>query len=215
MLFLRLFNVLTLFVLLLIGAWSAQAQSTNDKLVQLSGVVISMDSIQPVIYANIYIKGTGRGTISNANGYFSFVARKGDVINFSAIGYQDASLAIPDTVFGNHFSVVQPMSRDTVMLPEALVLPWPTPEEFKEAFLNLELPNDDLQRARKNLERETLREISETMAMDANENADYQFRQYSQSLYSAGQYPHYKIFDPFAWAKFIKALKNGDFKRKK
>ncbi|NJK93638.1 MAG: hypothetical protein HC905_00775 [Bacteroidales bacterium] len=30
-----------------------------------------------------------------------------------------------------------------------------------------------------------------------------------------GQSPYYPIFDVMAWSKFIKALKNGEFKRKK
>jgi len=39
-------------------------------------------------------------------------------------------------------------------------------------------------------------------------------RRYSQSLYSAGQTQHMRIFDVFAWAEFFKALKRGDFKKK-
>ena len=33
--------------------------------------------------------------------------------------------------------------------------------------------------------------------------------------YYAGQIPPMNIFNPFAWAEFVKAWKRGDFKKKK
>lgn len=191
-----------------------QAQDVNSRLVQFSGIVMSSDSLTPVFYANIWDKNKRRGSISNGQGFFSFVVQKGDTILFSAVGYQKAKLVIPSNLSENSYSVIQFMKNDTIMLPTAVIYPWPTPQEFKQAFLSLNIPDDDITRAEKNLDRERINEISMNMKMDGNENFDYQMRRYSQNLYSVGQTQHMRIFDVFAWAEFFKALKRGDFKNK-
>jgi len=40
-------------------------------------------------------------------------------------------------------------------------------------------------------------------------------KMYNDNLYWAGQLPPVSITNPLAWAQFFKALKDGDFKRKK
>ncbi len=193
---------------------SSAFMSKSKTLIQFSGIIMANDSLQPVLYANIWDKNTRRGAVSNSQGFFSFVVHKGDTIRFSAVGYKKASLVVPSDLEENTYSVIQFMQRDTVVLPEAMIYPWPTKEEFRQAFLNAEVPNDDLTRAQRNLEKERMQELALSMKMDGRENYSYQMRQYSASLYSAGQNPHIKVFDVFAWAEFFKALKRGDFKNK-
>ena len=38
--------------------------------------------------------------------------------------------------------------------------------------------------------------------------------QYYQALYTKGQYPINNLINPLSWAAFIKAIKEGDFKKK-
>jgi hypothetical protein len=106
------------------------------------------------------------------------------------------------------------MTFDTVFLSETVIYPWPTPEQFRQAFLSLNIPDDDLERARKNLERQRLKELGDAMVMDANENKDYYLRQQAAKFYYKGQTPPMNIFNPVAWAEFFKAWQRGDFKRK-
>ena len=106
------------------------------------------------------------------------------------------------------------MYQDTVNLAPVNVFPWPTPEQFKEAFLALDIPDDDLEIARKNLDPELLASKAEAMPMGGSLNFKFQNQQRANQLYFAGQYRPMRIFDPIAWAKFIQAWKNGDFKRK-
>ena len=107
------------------------------------------------------------------------------------------------------------MTQDTFHLIETIIYPWPSREDFKRAFLALDVPDDDLERARKNLHREKLREMGLAMSNDANDASDFYFKENAKQYYYAGQYPPIQIFNPFAWAKFIEAWKNGDFKRKR
>lgn len=199
--------------ILLLGFLGANAQE-EENLVQFSGLVMTSDSLQGIPFANILVKNKGRGTSSNYKGFFSFVAEEGDTIQFSAVGFRKNTYVIPKDLEGNKFSVIQLMTPDTVYLPETIINPWPSKEQFEQAFINLDIPDDDLERARKNLKREKLREISASMEMDAEENQDYYLSQQAKHLYYAGQEPPMNIFNPFAWAKFIEAWKNGDFKKK-
>lgn len=185
----------------------------NRPLVQFSGVVVEGDSLRPVPFASILVKNSNRGTISDYFGYFSFVAQQRDTIQFSAIGYNDAVFVIPDTLTTNKYSLIQVLKSDTVHLSTAVVYPWPTKEQFKDAFLHLQLSDEDL-RADRNMARADMKERMAGMAMDANMNYKYSQQQYQSRLYYAGQYPPNNLLNPLAWAKFVRAWKNGDFKKK-
>ncbi len=204
-------NIIVFTILLFNGN---QLSAQNENLVEVSGVVLASDSLQPVFYCNIGVVGTSRGTISDLNGFFSIVLRKGETVQFSAIGYESVQFAVPDTLSENKYSLIQLMTDDTVNLPETVVYPWPKPHEFKNAFLKLDIPDDDIARARKNLEEETLRAISYTMKGDASENWAWAQRQRVNDYWTFNQPRHINLLNPFAWAEFIKAWKRGDFKRK-
>ena len=113
------------------------------------------------------------------------------------------------------YSLIQAMYRDTVELDTVSIFPWPTPEQFKQAFLALDIPDDDLEIARKNLAPGVLKERGEAMPMTASMNFKWQMQQQQSQLYYAGQYRPNNLLNPIAWAKFIEAWKRGDFKQKK
>jgi hypothetical protein len=186
----------------------------KHSLIQFSGVVVEGDSLNPIPYTSIIVRHTRRGTISDYFGYFSFVAALSDTIEFSAIGFANAQYIIPDTLSSNIYSLIQVLRKDTIYLRTAEVFPWPSKEQFKQAFLTLNIADDDLARATKNMDRSDLKEQMLGMAMDASMNYKYNMQQYQSRLYYAGQYPPNNLLNPMAWAKFIKAWKNGDFKKK-
>jgi len=202
-------------ILVISGNLFAQQKNLQRDLIQFSGIVIEGDSLRPVPYASIIVKKSNRGTVSDYFGYFSFVAQKLDTIEFSAIGYNDAVFIIPDSLTTNKYSLIQVLRSDTVYLNITEVFPWPTKEQFKQAFLKLNLPEDDLARAQKNMVRADMKEQMVGMAMDASLNYKYTMQQYQSRLYYAGQLPPNNLLNPIAWAKFIQAWKNGDFSNKK
>lgn len=189
----------------------AQAQS-GDSLIQFSGLVLTSDSLKAIPNTNIYIQGTNRGAISNAQGFFSLVAKAGDTVVFSNVGFNRVKYGVPTGLETDRLSVVQLMTRDTIFLDPTVVYPWPSPEQFREAFLSLNVPDDNLERARKNLEREKLKELGEAMPNDPNEALDQYARDEAYKYYYYGQAPPYQILNPFAWAQFFKAWKEGLFK---
>lgn len=209
---------LTLFLLtpLLMEAQKDQQHNQDyyKDIVQFSGAVVTGDSLHPVAFTHIIDHNTGFGTISDYYGYFSFVARKGDTISFSAIGFKKGSFIIPDTIRNNRYAMFQVMATDTIYLNATVIYPWPTKEQFKEAFLNLDIPDDDLEIARKNLDRYELYVRAVAMPMDGSMNYRNYIDQTVGKLYYAGQTQPINLLNPFAWAQFIKAWKDGKFKRK-
>jgi hypothetical protein len=211
-----------LFSLVFLLPVMVKAQRTQEEqekyyrdLVQFSGAVVTGDSLRPVSFTHIIDHNTGFGTISDYYGYFSFVARKGDSITFSAVGFKKSHFIIPDTIHSNRYTMFQVMTSDTVYLDETVIYPWPTKEQFKEAFLTLEIPDDDYEIARKNLERYELYVRAEAMPMDGSMNYRNYIDQTVSKLYYAGQTQPISLLNPFAWAQFIKAWQDGKFKRKK
>jgi hypothetical protein len=192
----------------------APLAQNNKGLIQFSGVVVEMDSLKAVPFTNIFVKNTQHGTVADYFGYFSFVAQKGDTLIFSEIGYARAQFIIPDTLSTNRYSLIQMLHKDTVFLKGINIFAWPTKEQFKKAFLDLHPKEDDLDRARKNLAYNNMRELYNNMPMDGSMNYKYAMDQRFTQLYSSGMYPSYSILNPIAWAQFIDAWKRGDFSNK-
>lgn len=203
-------KIVFFFFVALLSSVTVSAQ----KVLQLSGLVLTSDSLMGLPYATVLIKGTGRGTVTDYQGFFSLVVAKGDTIEFSCVGHRTNSFIVPDTLSLDRYSVIELLTRDTVYLPETQIFPWPTKEQFKQAFLSINIPEDDYERAKRNLDRDRMKEIGMSMKMDGKENADFYFRNESYKYYYYGQVPPMNIFNPLAWAKFIEAWKNGEFKRK-
>ncbi|MCK9421807.1 MAG: carboxypeptidase-like regulatory domain-containing protein [Bacteroidales bacterium] len=193
---------------------SQQIYNLDDdrNLVQFSGITITADSLNPVPYTRIFDKTSHRGTTSDISGYFSFVAHKNDTVLFTALGFKPASFIIPDTITKQRYSLIQLMTSDTLTLTAAYIFPWPTLEDFKRAFIETKIPDDDLEIARKNLLAADIRMRAENYPMDAQMNYNNYIENQTSKLYYFGQQQPFQIFNPFAWAKFIKAWKEGKFK---
>lgn len=193
----------------------SQDVERDKRLIQFSGVVVTADSLNPVSFATILIKNTRRGTITDYYGYFSFVAMKSDSVQFSAIGFKDSYYVIPDSISRERYSLIHVMDADTIWLEPTTIYPWPTIEDFKEAFVNLDIPDDDLEIARKNLNRAEMRHRVESFKMDASLNYKNYIDRETSKLYYIGQTQPISVMNPFAWAAFIKAWKEGKFKKQK
>lgn len=203
-----------LFILLILVCGSTAWAQEDKKVIQFSGVIVSGDSLKPVPYVSVMVKNTYRGTLSDYYGFFSFVAQANDTIEFSSVGYSKSQYVIPGDLKENRYSIIQMLQKDTILLKETVIYPWPTREQFEIAFLQMQVPDDDLERARKNLSSEKMGEISVQLPMDAGLNYKNATQQYNTRLYNAGQIPMNNLLNPIAWAKFVQAWKNGEFKRK-
>lgn len=204
-----------LFLLLQAVESKGQGSSSRDKsLIQFSGVVVSADSLQPIPFTNVIIRNARRGTITDFYGFFSFVAMKGDTLDFQYVGFKTNSFIIPDSLIDQHYSIIQVLVRDTINLKEAVVYPWPTKDEFKRAFVELKLSDDDLKRAQRNFELAAMKEIQAQVIYDGGLNYQMAVQQRQTQLYSQGQFRSISLLNPLAWAAFIQSWKDGAYKKK-
>lgn len=183
----------------------------DKKLIQLSGTVKN-ELLQPLPFAHILVLDSYRGALTNNYGTFSLVVEESDSVLISSVGYKPRYIQIPGNLPSRFLTMEFILRVDTLAIAEARIYPWKTYEEFREAFVNLNLPNDDMERARRNIAL-----IRTQIIMDHEPSARTNFRnimeQQYQQTFIKGQLPSYQLFNPFAWAKFFQALKRGDFKR--
>jgi hypothetical protein len=197
---------------LLCGFFSFHIVFSQDaRLIQFSGVIrnLKSENIPDVNIINIHQKA---GTTSNEKGMFSFIVGPSDSILFRAVGYKNTLVIIPDSLELAHYPRDVYMLGDTIHFAELKIFPWKTYDEFRVAFLRLEIQEDDMERAQKNIAI-----IKAQLNMDFEPDADLSYRyamqQQYDKIYYAGQFPSMPIFNPLNWAKFFSAIKNGDFKK--
>lgn len=214
-----------LFLIVLVSALlcsdSVLAQQSQPKpvqpveLIQLSGLVVSVDSLQGLPLVSIRIKNTNKGTFTDEGGFFSFVVKKTDTIMFSFIGYKTVEYILPANLKGIKYSIIQPMAEDTVFLNTAVIRSYPTPDEFDYYFVKATIPDAYYEASTRNLRKKTLETLAQNMSMDGAANQRYTAQQQAYRYYYNGQLPPNRIFDPFAWGQFFNAWKNGAYQKKK
>ncbi len=187
--------------------------SQNEKLVQLTGRIRD-ELLQPLPFSHILIMNNMRGTITDQQGKFSIVTTVGDTVLFSSLGFKKKTIIIPDNLPDPFLTLDIILPEDTFMINEVVIYPWRNYEEFKQAFLNLKLPEDDMDRARKNIALLKTQIILEN-SPNARQNFQYIMDRQYQETFNQGTVPSYQIFNPLAWVKFFEAIKRGDFKNKK
>ncbi|HXD92402.1 MAG TPA: hypothetical protein VNX01_04275 [Bacteroidia bacterium] len=103
-------------VLVLLVGFQGFSQNTKPikKQLQLSGVLVTGDSLKGVQGASIKVTKTDSIDYSfffsvptDKDGFFTLMARPGDVIGFKKENYADTSYTISDTLTVSHFSIVQ------------------------------------------------------------------------------------------------------------
>ena len=199
---------------LLIG----QTKSASINVIQFSGKVVTTNDqgkVAPLPYTNVYIKNTTRGTASEIDGFFSLVAKTGDTIVFSQIGFETVEYVIPDSLTDHLYYWIQVMSQDDVLLPEAIIRPYPSREFFKIELLAMDVTDELEKTYEKYLSDEILEEIRYNLPVDGGEAVDLYLRQQVNDYKYTGQIRPQNVFNPLAWKQFIDAWKRGDFKKKK
>ena len=205
----RFLFLLILFTVLL----ASESFGQNERLVQLTGRIRD-ELLQPIPFSHIFIMNNMRGTITDNQGKFSIVTEISDTVMFSCLGYKRKTIVIPDNLPEPFLTLDITLLTDTFFIGEVVVYPWRNYEEFKEAFLNLKLPDDDMERARRNIALLKTQIIMENNP-NARENFQYVMERQYQETFNQGTVPSYQIFNPLAWIKFFEAIKRGDFKKKK
>jgi hypothetical protein len=193
----------------------AQQKQQQDSVVQLYGIVMTADSLRGLDGVSVTVKGKGRGTITNYQGVFSIAVLKGDVIEFSHVGYKSVTVSIPRNLQGDTHEIIQLLTSDTNYLPATVIKARPTRPQFERDFVKADVPLDEYEIARQNTEAGKRAILMGSLPSDGKEAINYTLRKQGNAAYYSGQLPPQNIMNPLAWREFIKAWKRGDFKRRK
>ncbi len=205
-------------ILLFIGfsAETVRAQGERKAII-FTGIVVGGDN-ERLPNAYISIPRAGKGTMADGKGYFSIPVFPGDSIVFTYVGYKKQFHLIPKSYNQESYSAIIGMREDVQMLAEVRVYPYSTEEEFKKAFLEMRLPD---QADRDALAKSTDPDYINRMAAMVPNNAQTNYRyMIDQQLFGRDSYANrgfattMPFLNPFAWAKFIKGIQNGDLKQK-
>lgn len=199
------------FLLMFLSAiFITNSEAQEKKLVQFSGIVLHADSLEPLPFVNIVnISRNHRGTYTDMRGFFSLVVNEGDTIQISSLGYKKQELVIPPNLVNNTLSAIFKLKMDAIDLPMIYIFPYATIEQFKQAFIKLRLPDDDLMIARKNLDADLMMAMSSAMAWDGTQNTRYYFQQQSEKLYWRGQERYNPLLDIVKINQFMRLLNDG------
>ncbi|MBK9106969.1 MAG: carboxypeptidase-like regulatory domain-containing protein [Saprospiraceae bacterium] len=203
--------------LVFIGYLCPGANAQQSSVLQFSGIVYQSedDKKTPLPYVNVGILRNRRATYSNEQGFFSIAAQTGDTILFQYLGYKNKKFILPNVVLDpSYFSAII-LERDTIQLSKTTVYPIPSKEHFKQEFLAMNVHDEMRSIAEKNLEADVLAWLEPGVPSDGRAGVSLYFRQEANNAVYDGQFKPLQIFNPLAWIDFIKALKRGDFKKKK
>jgi len=185
------------------GMHSAQAQ--QKRVIQLSGVVIGNDSVSGLPGVHVYVPKAGRGTTTNAVGFFSMPVLIGDELVISSIGYEKQHFTVPENS-PEYQTIIITMVSDTTFLPDIVVTPFPTEEVFKQAVLALNMQPDD-RIDKRNMNEELLALMLKTTPMDGYQNQRYYLNQWAASTSDKFQPVTNPFLNPFNWVKFFNQMK--------
>ena len=110
---------------------------TAQEKTAISGVLLSVTDSSVITEAHIINLTAQRGVISNAEGKFEIGTNPKDSILVSVIGYQ------PLTILAEQLSAVVYLQERNYELELFNVIPYKNFEEFKIAFVNLDLPDTE------------------------------------------------------------------------
>ena len=188
-------------------------RSKDELFIQLSGVVLSSDSLQQIPFVSVLNKSTNRGMVSDYYGFFSLVVHPNDTLFFKSSGFKLSSFIVPDTLNQNRYSIIHMLQHDVLDLPVVNVYPWPSVEDFARAFVSMKPYDDALRRAQEQLSGKSLAFIAASIENDASMTYSWQRNQNYSKLYSMGQIPANNLLNPYSWSKFLNDWKSGKLKR--
>ena len=202
------------FVIMLLANATVFAQEHSNSIV-FKGKVVASRTSEFLPNAYVFNANSGRGALTDDLGNFQLYVYPGDSLTFSYVGYKKKYFIVPYVLESVQTGIIH-MAEESQMLAEVKVYPYSTEEDFKKAFMDMKLENEAGRKAlEKNLEQSKLN----VLALQAGLSGAGNFRNFSEQMTfnmanrNFVQSPLMALTNPFAWANFIKSIKNGDLKR--
>lgn len=198
-----------IFFYLILFSFSAFPQEQDS--VQISGVVISADSLQQIPNTTIQRSNVLTRYRADTAGYFSIFAYPADTITFTSLGYNTAKFVVPQSLNSDSYSLVESLVPNSMNSSQIELYPMPPAEEFVNAFQDKSLLYaDKYEVMRRNIERIDEMEdeeafLSKYRPLDIN----FGYGRLYNNRYAP--IPSNNFLNPVRWSNFIKDLQDRTF----
>ncbi|MBD1397746.1 carboxypeptidase-like regulatory domain-containing protein [Pontibacter sp. JH31] len=150
-------------------------------MLQLSGQVVSNDSLLGLEGVAVYVSGTTRGTHTRKSGYFSLPVVAGDTVVFAALGHETIYHSVPASTTKSSITLYVKLKEKSSTLPTVDVMPWATEHDLKQAVLRTKLPKDTQDLLAPIPPPVVYKSVTDMPAMDADANFKHGLQQQKQS----------------------------------
>jgi hypothetical protein len=205
---------LAIILLLFVANVFAQDVSKSNKLVQFSGIITDTDSNSVVPYVTITnVTNKGQRYGANYQGYFSIIVNPGDSLIFSAIGFNNKVVILPQVIPDHKYTEMIKMKPEIVYLKAVRIYPWATIEEFNKDFLSMRVADDDMAIAKRNLSPKSIQGMILSLPRNAEEISNSNYRYNFDRMMNVNMRQTNPLLNPFAWGKLMQQIFNGDKSR--
>jgi len=189
-----------LLVFLSIFIFSFSAFSQDEEPINITGVILDAENMEPVPFTTVLIGEGKSGTVADNSGYFSFLAFPGDTINFRSVGYQTSTFIIPQLLEGKTYSLIELMVQENVLLEEVKVYPLPDVDYFTDTIVKKELTDTQ----KRQLD-DFKKDLNSLLDKQYEDNSPYydQWR-YARLYEMTGIVPPNNFLNPMTWSNFIR-----------
>ncbi|MCB9360215.1 MAG: carboxypeptidase-like regulatory domain-containing protein [Flavobacteriales bacterium] len=111
----------------------------------ISGTVVDGKDNSSLIGAHI-ISSRKVATKTNELGLFELMVSEGDTLAISYIGYKALTYIIPKNKAGKYLTKFN-LLKDSISLQEVEIFPWPSYDDFKKAFEELDFKDQEIKMA--------------------------------------------------------------------
>ncbi len=139
------------------------AQNPDSLYFDLTGRIVSSDSLKPVYDAHVISKFNKWGTISDDDGYFRMLVNSDDSILISSMGYVKRIIHITDSIRNLPQPVVFKLDIDTILIHEVVIHGFWDYRTFKQMVINMKPL--DLSRFYPDMDADPLKYVEPTHAL--------------------------------------------------
>ena len=207
------FFYITVFFIFTVSACYGQTIE-NEKYVQVSGIITDQ-SFKPVSGVAVISRKLKKGTLSERSGIYSITSTPGDTIFFRALGFKRYHTIIPETFTERHCEVDIALDIDTIQIKEVSIMPWKNYSDFIKDITKPHPVDPIIENMNDNIASIYVAIANPGSKVSPEAGYRYAMERNFTAMSTREQYPINNLLNPFAWAKFIRGIKNGLFKSQK
>jgi len=129
-----------LIIILLLFPFIVYNQTITENSFILSGTVVDGLSNQPLVGGHL-LTNRNIGTKTDELGEFTIIVYPKDTLKISYIGFKTIHYVVPYLENGKYLIKFK-LFTDSIALAEIQIFPWPTYDEFKQAFITMDKQNE-------------------------------------------------------------------------